>query len=340
LLKVKNTFSLDKFSLILWVKPDTLKIVKESRHIFRFFFRLKEHLSNKIEKNLPYPHQAILSALILGERQKLPSLIKDSFMRTGTVHILSISGLHVGMMVYIFYLFLKLLRFPRQISLFLLILFIIPYVILTGAKAPIVRAGIMSGVYLSGLILRREGNILNSLAIACWLILIFDPYQLFNAGFQLSFLGVLSIVLFTPLIENYFLREKEERVIFKKAHIKRYLFRLFAVSLSAWLGSSGLIGYYFKIINPIAILANIIVIPLSFFVLATGIIFLFSFSLFTSPLSTTNLLTIEILLKSVTFLSKIPGGTVSVTNFSFPLVILYYLCLGIITLVIKVRRKR
>ncbi|MCM8778293.1 MAG: ComEC/Rec2 family competence protein [Candidatus Omnitrophica bacterium] len=337
LVSIKGPLSSDKFSALLFLKSDTVRLVKRSNHPLRYIFRLKDILSKKIDKHLPYPHKAILSALILGERRTIPKEIKENFIHTGTIHILAISGLHVGMIVYIFYLFLKLLRFPRQISLLLLIIFIIAYAIFTGANAPVVRAGIMTGIYLLGLILRKEGNVLNSLALACWIILIFDPYQLFNRGFQLSFLVVLAILLFTPLIEGYFFK-KEGCVFLKKGVMKSYCLRLFSVSLSAWLGSAGLVGYYFKMINPIAVMANMLVVPLSFLVLATGIIFLFSFPPFTSPLMATHVLTTEILLRSIALLSKFPWGRISASTFSFSEVILYYLFLGLI--IFLIRRKK
>ncbi|MCM8784028.1 MAG: ComEC/Rec2 family competence protein [Candidatus Omnitrophica bacterium] len=334
LIKPKRQFTVKSIYPSLVLKANKIEIIEKGRHPFRYIFWVKRKFKKTIIQYLPYPHQAILSALILGERQIVPREIRESFMRTGTVHILAISGLHVGMILYILYLFLKLLRLPRRISYLMLVFLISFYALLTGGNAPVARASIMAIVYLMGLILNREGDILNSLAFACWLILLFNPLQLFNVGFQLSFLVVFAILAFTPFIEGLFFKRRLQNSS-PLSKIKKYFLRLFAVSLSAWIGSLGLVGYYFKMVNPMSILANILVVPLAFMILATGFLFLFSPSLLKPPFAYANLLSIEILIKSIGFLDKVPGGTIFSPFFSFPVVLSYYLFLGIAIFLVK-----
>lgn len=355
ILEAKNTSEKDAFDYrqylarqgiygLLVVKPDSTNIIKESKHPLKLILSLKEKFRRIIDKTLSYPHQAILSALILGDRQEIPKIIKDNFIKTGTVHILAISGLHVGLISYIFYLFLKILRIPRQLSYFMLIFLITAYAILTGGRSPVVRATIMAVVYLEGLILRRQTSILNSLALSCLIILICSPQQLFDAGFQLSFLSVLAIIILTPLLENWFkyrtsgiLPEKERRALFWDK-TKRYMTKSIIVSFSAWLGIVPIVGCYFKIITPVAILANLLVIPLSFLVLAIGFISLLS-GLFSPGLanifSHTNFVAIGFLIKSAALLAKIPGGTIDTQIFSLPLILIYYFILGAFYLLLK-----
>ncbi len=329
---------------IFQIKPETIKIVCQSRNILRYVFRLKDKFRGIINKTLPYPHQAILSALILGDRQGIPRIIKESFSKTGTVHILAISGLHVGLISYIFFLFLKILRIPYHTSCWVLIFLINAYALLTGANAPVVRAALMATVYLAGLLLRREGNILNTLALSCLLILIFNPQQLFNAGFQLSFLSVLSIITLTPLLESYLMpgylktSGKANRWILFREKAKRYVVRAIAVSLSAWLGVVPIVGYYFRLITPITILANLLVIPLAFLILAIGFITLLCgfFSLGLAHLfAYTNLLAINSLINITTALNKIPFGALPTKNFSLPAVFIYYFILTVVFLSVK-----
>jgi len=332
---IKEEKSSSPIQAILILK--SYQIIKKSKHPFNYLFSLRKKLNQIINENLPYPHQAILSALILGERQRVPKEIEENFIRTGTIHILAISGLHVGMIVYLGYLFLKILRFPRQFAYLLLIVFVFLYSILTGAKPPVMRASLMSGVYLGGLLIKREGNILNSLSLACWIILLIQPYQLFHVGFQLSFLVVLSIIISLFLTQDWFKKEAIEIKYSRKERIKRYFLKMFILSLSAWLGSAGLIAYYFKMVNPIAILANLIVIPLTFFILASGIIFLLFSPCLGEPFLNTNFLFIELLLKFIKYLSKLPGGFFILSHFSFPGVILYYFFLLIAIFLTKRR---
>lgn len=310
---------------VLFIKSNETKLIKRSRHFLRYIFRLRKRLNENINRLLPYPHQAILSALILGERRFIPKEIKEGFMRTGTVHILAISGLHVGLIVYIVYLMLKILRIPMRFSYLSLVFFIFIYAILTGARAPVIRASIMMGIYLIGLILRKQSSVLNNLALACWLILLFNPEELFNIGFQLSFLIVFSILITLYLSEEWFKREDLE--------IKRIFLKGLLVSLSAWIGSLGLIAYYFKMINPIAIPANLLIIPLSFFILATGVSVILLPVPLVYPFANTNFLFIEILIKTVKLLNKFSWASISLRKFSFAMALGYYSLLGIITLI-------
>jgi ComEC/Rec2-related protein len=143
----------------------------------------------------------------------------------------------------------------------------------TGWQASAIRSTIMSSVIIFGWCLRRPSNLLNSLMAAGFLILVWDPLQLFQAGFQLSFFVVLSLALLTPALDRLrhrllapdpFLapefRTRLWRWVNAGAH---YLTASFAVSLAAWLGSLPLIAYYFHLMTPVSLLANMVVVPLS-----------------------------------------------------------------------------
>ena len=140
--------------------------------------------------------------MILGDRSKIPSGLRSLFIQTGTMHILAISGLHIGIVAFILDLLLKALRIRRRLRFSAIILLLVFYCLLTGARPSVIRATIMAIVLLAGFLLRRENQISHSLALAGLIILIANPRQLFNLGFQLSFLSVISIVYFSPVIKN------------------------------------------------------------------------------------------------------------------------------------------
>jgi competence protein ComEC len=135
---------------------------------------------------------------------------------------------------------------------------------MTGASTPVVRATVMAIVFMLAYFFKRQPDIYNSLALAAVFILAASPRQLFNIGFQLSFVSVFSIVYFYPRL-NAFLHIQA---------LKIKLLRLAAegmvVSFSAWLGTAGFIAYYFKIFSPVTIFANLIILPLSSLVTLCG----------------------------------------------------------------------
>ncbi|MBM3249611.1 MAG: ComEC family competence protein [Candidatus Omnitrophica bacterium] len=207
---------------------------------------------------------AVLSAMVLGEKRNIPWFVNNLMVRTGTVHILVVSGFNVGIVSFTVLLILKLLRVRRDTRFIITISCLIFYCLLTGASTPVVRATIMAVFFLSGYLIRREPDIYNSLSMAALFILVFNPGQLFDIGFQLSFVSVLAIVCLYPalskLIAKYF---------FKKGWVK-FLIDSLLISLSAWLGTCAFIAYYFRIFSPVTVLANLFVVPLATLITLCG----------------------------------------------------------------------
>jgi len=227
-------------------------------------FNFKDGLRDQVLKYVPQqPQRAVLSGILLGDREGIPRRIKEKFINTGTVHILAISGLHVGLITFIFLSLFKILRIPAKISYPAIIFMLLAYSILTGGRPPIVRATIMSTVILLGFMLRRPVDIFNSLCLSGLIILCKNPSQLFDAGFQLSFIAVASIVYMTPRILGIL-----------SQRIPAMARNAFSVSMAAWLGALPVVMYYFNTISLIAIIANIFVIMLLAVIVCSGMVFL------------------------------------------------------------------
>lgn len=138
----------------------------------------------------------MLAAMLLGAREELPPDVEESFRQSGTVHLLAISGLHVGMVAVAVWLVMGITGAPERLRSIVVILCVVCYVFISGTRPPAVRAAVMVVlVALGGLVNRRQITI-NSLALAALVILIFSPGEIFMRGFQLSFLAVLAIVHF------------------------------------------------------------------------------------------------------------------------------------------------
>lgn len=268
-------------------------------------FKIRQRLKDIVGRNLSKLPGSILNAVILGLREDLPNPIKEMLVNTGTVHIIAISGLHLGIVAFMVLIFLKSLRVSRRPRHIITVFILFFYCILTGANTPVIRATIMAAILLLGYIIKREADIYNSLCAAALIILSVNPWQIFEAGFQLSFLSVFFLVWLSPKI-NALLFGK-----LKAAGYFKFLFNLFSCSLAVWLGLFPLILYYFRIISPITVLANMLVVPYmtvvvacSFTFLLTGMVFPGAASLFSPGAEISTLF----LLKFISLLDHIPLG--------------------------------
>ena len=227
------------------------------------------------------PAIGMLWALCVGWLVPLTVEVAEPFMRSGTMHLFAISGQHVALIAGILVALLRLVRVPRRAVGWLVIPILWFYTAATGWQPSAVRSTIMMTVIVLGWTLERPVDLLNSLAAAALLILIWDPQQLFQAGFQLSFCVVASIGLFLPRIEQWrrrLLRTDPLLPVELRPRWQRWLDApvrwvtvSVAVSLAAWLGSLPLIMAYFHLLTPVSLAANIVVVHLGSLALAAAL---------------------------------------------------------------------
>ncbi len=156
---------------------------------------LRRDLGERVEALYPEEIAGLIRGMILGEREAVPPDAEEDFALLGLAHLLAISGLHVGVFVGAVYGLLKGIGLTREKAAGLVILLLPLIVLLTGAGAPVIRAAIMAGLALLAVILRRWKDGLTFLAVAAWALLIWNPYQLFQPGFQLSFVVTLALLV-------------------------------------------------------------------------------------------------------------------------------------------------
>lgn len=200
-----------------------------------------------------------MSAIVLGDRGHIPKEINMAFRHTGTGHILVIAGLHMAMMTAMVIFILKLIRIPRSGQVVLSILLVFTYAILTGGSVPVMRAAFMASVILTSLSVELESDALNSLCFAALVLLLMDAANLFETSFQLSFAAVAAIViLYTPI---------EKRLSF----FPKWLAAAVSVSTAAWIGITPLQIWHFGTITPVALIANLFIVPLLDLTVALGL---------------------------------------------------------------------
>ncbi|MCK9618599.1 MAG: ComEC family competence protein [Lentimicrobiaceae bacterium] len=247
---------------------------------------------------------AVASALILGNTDKLDAELMAEYAGSGAMHILSVSGLHVGIvyMVLDFLLFFmnrnRTLRILKAIFIFLFIWF---YAFITGLAPAILRAAVMISFIIAGNVYSQKPNIINSIAASAFIVLLYNPFLVTDVGFQLSYLAVTGIVLLQKPIYSLWI---PANYLLEKA------WALCSVSIAAQLVTFPLSLYYFHQFPNYFLITNLIAVPLSGFIIYTG-----ALTLLVSPLhvlcdavSFFMVLLLKILNFTVHFIENLPGA--------------------------------
>ena len=296
--------------------------IKPKRNIlYLWSMNLRAKLLDKYRQLLDEPYSGLLGALILGERAEID---KDFFISSGSVHVLAISGLHVGIIV-LFLIFIgKIFGLNRTQASIICIGFLIFYCFLSGARVSVVRASIMAGIILGGWLIKRDSDIYNSLGLAAFLILMFNPYYLFDIGFQLSFISVLSIVYLFPKLNNLV------PPLLKTNKFTKYFLDGLCVSLAASIAVAPLSLYYFQRVSTVGIFTNLIMLPLLSLVMILGVI-VSLLSFISMPIAKifaeTLWLFLSFMMKTAQGFGNLPFSEIEFTNFKASYVLGCYLLL-------------
>lgn len=220
---------------------------------------VKERCKDVFVRYLTANESAIAQAILLGDRYLVPKELKALFVSTGTMHILVISGMHIGVMAFLILFLFQALSIKRSVRIVLTILSLSFYALLTGAQPPVLRATLMACVFLCGMLLERQEDHVNSLALAGVVLLLVNPWNLFDAGFQLSFMSVFSILCFYPPTYRLARHVLRLKVLTRWAD---FFLQSLIVSLVVWISIAGIIAYYFRLVTPVTVIANVLLVPL------------------------------------------------------------------------------
>ncbi len=230
-------------------------------------------LKNKLEKELetkPLSENAltVIKALLLGNKKEIKTTIFDAYKNTGVVHILAVSGLHISILLLFLHVVLKPIeRFKKGklIKATLLLFALWAYALLTGLSASVVRATTMFSCVTIALHTKRKTNIFNTLAVSVFILLLNNPLYLFDVGFQLSYLAVLGIVSFHPILK---------KSITTSNSIGAKIWNILTVTTTAQLGVLPVSLYYFHQFSSLFWISNLVVLPFIGLILIAGFIVL------------------------------------------------------------------
>ena len=223
--------------------------------------RLRTSLVKVIENSLPSPSDSLLTAILFGQRQRLPEQVADNFRRAGAGHLMAVSGLHVGLVAGLFLGVCRLFRLQGRVPLVIAILLVLAYAYMTGLRPSAVRAALMVSLAFGALILDRENDLPSALAFAALTTLFFNPLLLFTVGFQLSYAATISLIyLYTPLMEL---------PVFQRFPLP--LRSPLVITMAAQIGVLPLSIYYFHALPTTALFFNLCLIPLITFTVGLGL---------------------------------------------------------------------
>jgi competence protein ComEC len=314
------------------------------------FIALSLRMQERFERALRYglenePELAgVLVGMVIGERSDIPTDTYEDFQLTGVFHVFAINGLHVGLVTAILLVVLRLVRIPRRWCGLVGVPLLALYVFATGAHPGAVRALVMASVWMLSWMLVRPTNGLNNLAAAALALLVWEPTQLFDGGFLLSFTVVAAIVVLTPRFEAplnrwvapdpFLPRRFVSRRRRAAESVARHGVRLLSCSLAAWVGLVPLLAVYFHLFTPVSIVANLLVIPLLTAIISLGLMATMAHAVWpwlTLTLNNANLLLLAIMTRGVGWLSEIQCGHWFVQAPPAWLVLAYY-ALGLVLL--------
>lgn len=225
----------------------------------RIIGNLKKAHFNDAEMN-------VALALILGQQQEISAEIIQDYQYSGATHVLSVSGLHVGFIMLFINFILKPISNTRKgsfIKLSCVILSLALFAVISGLSPSVLRSVVMFSFVATGNHLRRGGNIYHTLLVSIFLILLFEPYFLFDVGFQLSYIALFFIIWLQPLLN---------KIWTPKTKFLTHIWNALTVSFAAQIGAFPLCLYYFHQFPGLFFVTNIAIIPVLAFIMIAGII--------------------------------------------------------------------
>ncbi len=254
----------------VYLQSDDIVVLPQQNktHLGSFLLSLQKNILQIIRTNIQTKKEAGLAeALLIGYKSDLDKTLVQSYSNTGVVHIIAISGLHLGIIYWLLTILLKPLKNRKHVSILYALIIISSlwiFSLLTGAQPSIIRAAVMFTCITIGDSLSRKTNIYNSLAISAFLLLLYNPFWLWDVGFQLSYAAVLSIIIFARPIYNWF---------YIKNKLLDSIWKLNSITIAAQLLTTPISLFHFHQFPNYFLLTNFLAVPLSSIILI-GEIFL------------------------------------------------------------------
>ena len=317
----------------VYTKPNQIKITNYEAGLWAGFSNFRETIISNLEESAISKEELnVLNALILGQQQDIsPEVLKD-YQYAGAVHVLSVSGLHVGFILLFITFLLKPISNSRKGSLLKLTLVVLSlwsFAILAGLSPSIVRSVTMFSFLAIGIHLRRTVNIFHTLVVSMLLILLFKPSFLFDVGFQLSYLALFFILWLQPILADIWQ---------PKNKITTYFWDIITVSFAAQIGAMPLSIYYFHQFPGLFFVTNLLILPLLGIIMAVGVVAVLIATFHTVP---------EFIAKAIEFLIALLNSIIHwiasfdvfvFKNISFSTAMLWSSYLAIILIILWIKK--
>jgi competence protein ComEC len=334
--------------VILAERPSSIRVLDSPKwpDPRRLIARLRDAASRRLAAALPSPESDVAAGLLLGRRSGIPASVEESFRRSGTVHLLAVSGLHVGLMAGALFAFLSVLRCPPRAKLLIILVATIGYAVLAGLRPPVVRAAVLTALVCGGRLLRRRTSILDLLGTAAFLILLSCPSHAGRVDFQLSFAAVLGLVLLTRRISEalFPMREVEMRfAAWHRAHplkriLRGHVHRILPATWAAWLATAPLVLMRFGTCSPAVLIGNLLLLPLLVLSLGAATVALALGPV--SPLISLILaFPLRLLRGTASFVASLPAACIESTLPPLPAVLGAYALLALLALRLRWGRR-
>lgn len=306
-----------------FVKETEWKLIGENWHyaLFRYAAQIRQYLLKIYEKQgFANQELAIVAALTLGDKSQLDPDTKQAFSVSGAMHVLAVSGLHVGIIFAMFDFMLRSLgknKTQRFVRVFIQILILWAFATLTGLSPSVSRAATMFSFVAFGKALKRRVSIYNSLTVSAFVLLVVNPNNIYQLGFLLSYSAVIAIVAIQPLLYKW---------VYVKNTLLDRLWGLVTVSIAAQIGTLPISLYYFHQFPVYFLITNIIVIPLATLILYSAVaLFVFSWWPWLAAIfGKITYFLVSMLNRSTVYIEQFPFSSVQNIRLSQPEMILLY----------------
>lgn len=239
-------------------------------------------LARIIDRHHPAREAGLLRCILLGERGAVDDEAERTFRLSGLSHLLTVSGLHVVVLMGGLWLALRFFLVPERTSAAVVIAATLLYAAMAGLQPSVVRAAVVTVILALGMLVGRRHDMLNSLAAAALVLLVKNPDEVFFAGFQLSFVSVLGLVGLGPALYRFLLPRMGFRGLdllpgahhWLRLHLNRFFIGTLAITAAAWVASQPLVAHHFHVLNPITLGLNLLLMPVFGVILLVGFLVL------------------------------------------------------------------
>ncbi|HZD59703.1 MAG TPA: DNA internalization-related competence protein ComEC/Rec2, partial [Anaerolineae bacterium] len=316
----------------MWASVQDIEEAGEGGFSFiRHIGTIRQWIKRTNADMLPQDCAGLLSGIVLGDTSMVDEGLSESFMATGLTHIIAASGINIALILGALWPLLRILRMRAPTQVLVLIAFAALYTLLSGVSPSITRAFLMASIGLTAWLFGREKDNITALSAAALILLVVDPFILYDIGFQLSFAATLALIMLVPSFER------------SMENVPGSLRSGLSVTLAAQVGVLPIIIYYFGQVSSISLVANLIVAPMASLTLILGLIVVPIAALsipLAGPIYLILRLTLRVIIAVTQYLSAVPGGVIYTPQYSLLTFALCYVALVIAMLfVARVRIK-